>query len=114
MHSCTYFSFRFCSLIPTGEVRSCYNTQISHIDDYEKLYSKLCLIFQYEDIFDEISGDSSTMEFTDKGYPIGDIIFDYRPIKDINNTKYTDFIPKQYVTNDNKIYKEDKDISNFF
>lgn len=111
-----FFAIMFKIKFPNGDYRTCSKLQIYTLDDFDKLFSHLSFVFNYENIFDEVSEELNKDVVFKDGLPIGNIIFDFKPLNNINTTKYTDFIPNDQLKldDDNMKYKEDKDLLSDF
>jgi hypothetical protein len=111
----SFFAILFKIKFSNGDVRTCSNSQVTHLNDFDKVYSKLSFVFNYENIYEKVSEDHGKDDLFIDGLPIGNIIFDFKPLSKIENTKYSDYIPnnKQNIQK-NMIYKEDKNILNDF
>jgi hypothetical protein len=96
------------------DVRTCSTLQVAQLKDFDVLYSKLSYVFNYDNIYEKISEDHDRENLFSNGLPIGNIIFDYKPLNNIQNTKYSEFVPKDIIIKKDMIYKEDKNPLNDF
>lgn len=107
-HKVKYFAIIFKIKFPNGEVRSCSTTQVSHLGDFNNLYSILSYIYTFEDFSVKVSEDHNKEDLFVDNLPKGNIVFYFKPLSTIKNTKYEKLIPARDKYNDHKA-REGKD-----
>lgn len=96
-----YFAIMFKIKFGNGEVRSCSSVQVSTLNEFDKLFPVFVHIFDLEDFADAVSEQDSN-SFDEEGLPKGNIMFDFKPMKNYEGTKYEKFY---YPTTDFNIKK---------
>ncbi len=104
-----YFAIIFKLRFRNGLVRSCSTTQISTVEDFDKLLSTFSLIFFVENFADKVSGDEREIYEENSGLPTGKIMFDFKPMVTLKATKYEGLASLE--SDKDKILKEGKEFS---
>ncbi len=97
-----YFAIIFKIAFTNNDVRSCSTTQVANIDGFNSLYSIFSNIFFVENFAEKVSEDENL--FNDDNTFEGRIIFTFKPLLNINNTKYEDYTLRKDT---DKIIKKD-------
>jgi hypothetical protein len=107
-----YFAILFKIQLPNEHIRSCSSTQCANTSGYNQLISKFSYIFILEDFLDSVSEDDRSWVEDDSNYPAGKIIFSFKPLIKIHNTKYENC----FLLKDNKsvAVRENKSFENNF
>jgi hypothetical protein len=103
-----FFAILFKLRLPNGHIRSCSSTQCANTSGFEELMSKFSYIFILENFLESVSED----EKINANVPAGNVIFTFKPLLKIENTKYENcFILKN---NKNVALRENKNFENNF
>jgi hypothetical protein len=111
-----FFAIIFKLQLPNNNIKSCSSTQISTTKDEEFEFEKLLSIFSYIFIVDNfleyISEDDRSSYNEESDSPTGSIIFSFKPLITIKQTKYENlYISRQ---NAQKKIREGKDFNKDF
>lgn len=92
-----YFAIIFKIKFPNGHIRSASTVQLSHTgrDELKKLFPYLASIFKHDNLPQKVSEDNNEENnlFNNiTGFPIGNILFAFKPVKNINKCKYNNII----------------------
>jgi len=82
-----YFAIIFKIKFANGDVRSISNVQVSRLEEFDKLFAVFSHVFLLEDFADAVS-EQDNNSFDEEGLPIGNIIFEFKPMKNYRETKY--------------------------
>ena len=97
-----HFAFMWKIQFPNGDVRSCCTVQVADIDDFWTLYNTLCFIFTSENLWVDFSQEKIMDDLFTNNYPMGNIIFEFKRLKNIKGTKY-----EKFLVGDNKHFGGD-------
>ena len=85
-----YFAIIFKIKFSTNDIRSCSSTQVAHINSINQLYSIFSRVFFEENFAEAVSDDEN--HFTDHNTAVNaNILFSFKPLKNIKNTKFENF-----------------------
>lgn len=101
-----FFAIIFKIRFDNNDIRSCSTTQIGHIDQFEALFTVFKKVFFIKYFFTIISETFEKME--ENKFVNSNVLFSFKPMKTIKNTKYEDF----HVLKDTALYNRD-DCENF-
>ena len=105
-----YFAIIFKIKFADGEIRSCSTVQVSKLEEFEDILSVFSYVFTLENFADRVS-EHDNNSFDEEGFPMGNIIFGFKPMINYKGTKYEKFY---HPSSDfNKIFEEGKDIKPF-
>ena len=109
-----FFAIIFKLQLPNNNIKSCSSTQISRIndEDFEKLFAIFSYIFIVENFLEYVSEDDRSCYNEESDCPTGSIIFSFKPMTTIKQTKYENM----YLSRQNmgKKIREGKDFNKDF
>jgi hypothetical protein len=86
-----YFAILMKIKFKNDEIRSCSTAQISTLNGFEKLVSIFSQIFFVESFAEIVSNSYMGVTHAITKLPVGDIIFTFKPLKNVKDTKYENY-----------------------